>query len=77
VEVGLIEAAGVAVAVGAATGGEDDWAQDESNNMQKDAIVQMTLARCLNIRYPFNSPFKIIYKQATRKELPLRPPERS
>jgi len=44
VGVGVIEAAGVAVAVGVATGGEVDWAQDESNNMQKDAIVQMTLA---------------------------------
>jgi len=44
VGVGLIEAAGVAVAVGAAAGGEDDCVQDESNNMQKDAIVQMTLA---------------------------------
>ena len=52
VGVGVITLVGEAVVVGAATGGEDDWAQDESNNMQKDAIVQMTLARCLNIRYP-------------------------
>jgi hypothetical protein len=57
---GVIETAGVAVAVGAAAGGEDDWAQDESNNMQRDAVVQMTLALYLNIRYPFNSLFKIM-----------------
>jgi hypothetical protein len=54
---GLIEAAGVAVAVG----GAEDWVQDESSAMQRAAIVQMTLARCLNIRYPYDSLFKIIY----------------